>query len=243
MAVALIARAVISPPRTSESWQQIGAYGFSGKAVDTGGEGGGGRRRALDDLANNLGEFIAKRIGPVREAELRQKLVRAGMYTTGPRKFVGYQLLLAIALPIVWIWFSGLVATNGAPGRLRSRACGADRLGGAAVVPEPQDPVPPGPDRLRAARADRPPGRLGRGRRRLQRLAADRGRAPDGPARPGAPPHDAGTEHGPLHDRGAEEPARARRHAGRPVVRALRSSRARRSASRSGRSCGTSPSR
>ena len=34
------------------------------------------------------------------------------MYTTGPRKFVGYQLLLTIALPIVWIWFGGLVGTN-----------------------------------------------------------------------------------------------------------------------------------
>jgi tight adherence protein C len=111
-AVALIARAVMSPPRTSESLEQIGAYGFSGKVVDTGGE--GGRRRALDDLANTLGEFMARRIGTARENELRQKLVQAGMYTTGPRKFVGYQLLLTIALPVVWLWFSGLLATNGA---------------------------------------------------------------------------------------------------------------------------------
>ena len=111
-AVALIARAVITPRRTSETLEQIGAYGFSGTVVDTGGE--GGRRRALDDLATTLGDFMAKRIGPAREAELRAKLVQAGMYTTGPRKFVGYQLMLAIALPILWIWFSGLVASNGA---------------------------------------------------------------------------------------------------------------------------------
>ena len=110
-AVALIARAVVAPPRTAETLQQIGSYGFSGAVVDAGGE--GGRRQALDDVANRLGDFMAKRIGPAREAELRQKLVSAGMYTVGPRKFVGYQLLFTLALPIVWIWFAGIVGTNG----------------------------------------------------------------------------------------------------------------------------------
>jgi len=36
------------------------------------------------------------------------------MYTTTPRKFIGYQLLLTIALPLAWIWVVGLTGGSGA---------------------------------------------------------------------------------------------------------------------------------
>ena len=72
IAVALIARAVISPPRTqrivcSRSVPTASPARSSTPVVRAVAVG----VAALDDLANNLGEFMAKRIGPAREAELQ----------------------------------------------------------------------------------------------------------------------------------------------------------------------------
>ena len=107
LGVAIVVRAAIQP-RTTETVHQIGAYGFSG-ARQTLVEDRRSLRRGVDDLAGRAGDFIGRRLGPLREQTLRQRLISAGMYTTTPRKLVGYQLLLAIAMPIVWIWIGGLL--------------------------------------------------------------------------------------------------------------------------------------
>lgn len=107
IAMTLVLRALLSPSRRSvETVESIGSYGFQTTTViDTGGE-GLERRRPLDDLAGSLGEFFASRFSLMRESELRRRLVAAGMYTTTPRKFVGYQILAAFAFGLVWLALS-----------------------------------------------------------------------------------------------------------------------------------------
>ncbi len=107
IAMTLVLRALLSPSRRSvETVESIGSYGFQATTgIDTGGE-GLERRRPLDDLAGSLGEFFASRFSLMRESELRRRLVAAGMYTTTPRKFVGYQILAAFAFGLVWLALS-----------------------------------------------------------------------------------------------------------------------------------------
>jgi tight adherence protein C len=47
---------------------------------------------------------MARRLSRFSEAEVRQKLVSAGMYGTSPRKLLGYQVMLAIFLPVLTLW-------------------------------------------------------------------------------------------------------------------------------------------
>ena len=61
LAVALVARAVAMPRmRTVEAIGQIEGYGYSAGSVEA--DAGGGLRGALDDLANAVGGFAARRL-------------------------------------------------------------------------------------------------------------------------------------------------------------------------------------
>jgi tight adherence protein C len=115
-AVALLARAFAMPRiRAAETLDRIPAYGYRGAANE--GQGSSGVRLALDGIASTIGGVVAGRIGS--EADLRNKLMAAGLYRTSPRKFVGYRILTAICVPAAWLWsasvgsFSGVVVVFG----------------------------------------------------------------------------------------------------------------------------------
>ncbi len=111
VAVALVARAFAMPRlRTVENIEQIGAYGYTSHLGEA--EGVTGIRGAVDDLANLVGGLVAKRLGGVREPELRLALMSAGLYGVAPRKFMGYRVLCAVCVPAVWLW---LAATSSFP--------------------------------------------------------------------------------------------------------------------------------
>jgi tight adherence protein C len=76
---------------------QIGTYGYVAEAAG-GSEVEAPGRRPLDALAGRIGDMMARRLGRFSDAEVRQKLVSAGMYGTSPRKLLGYQVMLAIFL-------------------------------------------------------------------------------------------------------------------------------------------------
>jgi tight adherence protein C len=76
---------------------QIGTYGYVAEAAG-GSEVDAPGRRPLDSLAGRLGDMMARRLSRFSEAEVRQKLVSAGMYGTSPRKLLGYQVMLSIFL-------------------------------------------------------------------------------------------------------------------------------------------------
>src|SRR5437764_7713689 len=101
VAGALLLRAVANPGlRSSPPVAQIHRYGF-------------GRRRserakvAVDDIVgravDSVGEQVAARYGQLDE--MRRHLFGAGMYRVSPTKFLGYRVLAAIGLPLLWIWF------------------------------------------------------------------------------------------------------------------------------------------
>jgi tight adherence protein C len=120
-AVYLVGRAVAMPRmRTAEVMGQIGGYGYSnvGQAES---ESSSAVRGLLDDVAGAVGGLVSKRFGSTREVDLRNRLMAAGLYTTAPRKFIGYQTLAAFTFPAAWVWFTqttGFAGWFGIPGVL-----------------------------------------------------------------------------------------------------------------------------
>ena len=94
----------LSRPRgSSATIDQIQTYGYV--AETTGGsEVDSAARRPIDSLANRLGDWTARRTGRFSEAKIRDKLISAGMYSTTPRKILGYQILACIAATLVMLW-------------------------------------------------------------------------------------------------------------------------------------------
>ena len=103
-AAVLVARAAAMPKlRASETLGRIGSYGFTSKQQDE--DRPSAARTALDGLAASLGGIAGKFAG-FREASLRRALVSAGIYGLAPRKFLGYRILCALAVPTTWLWLS-----------------------------------------------------------------------------------------------------------------------------------------
>ncbi len=103
-AVMTVARALVGPRGAGETVQQIGQYGFRTTDVDVEAEKVG----VIDRLATAAGEALSKRSPWFKEEEIRHRLVSAGMYSTTPWRFLGYQALLSLALLCVWVWLAGV---------------------------------------------------------------------------------------------------------------------------------------
>ena len=112
-AVTLLVRAVTLPSgRTGETLDQIGSYGFVAQ-TDMDQQGSSGSS-ALDSAATTIGDYLGRRFSFFQEDVLRMQLVKAGMYTTTPGKFIGYQALGAVGLGVLWLWLAGVRGTGGA---------------------------------------------------------------------------------------------------------------------------------
>jgi tight adherence protein C len=107
LAIALLARAVVLPrARSAEMLRTIANYGFASgnpTAVDA--------EAPFSGLADRLGLLAGRRLGPM--TSLRARLIAAGMYETTAFRFVGYQVILAVALPLLWIFLSGIFGLGG----------------------------------------------------------------------------------------------------------------------------------
>ena len=104
----LVLRALLLPRgRTLDTIGTIEAYGYSraASAADIPAPGERrGSRTVLDEVASNLGEMIARRLGTDREAEVRRLLMAAGFYSTPPRRFMGYRVFAIVGFALFWIW-------------------------------------------------------------------------------------------------------------------------------------------
>ena len=98
--------------RASETVGHIEAYGYASRKGDDAVS--GPVRGILDGVANLVGGLMASRLGGLREAELRNELMAAGLYTLAPRKFLGYRILCAVCVPAAVIWMAATVGTGGA---------------------------------------------------------------------------------------------------------------------------------
>jgi tight adherence protein C len=109
-AVTFFVRALTVPRvRTLEALAQIPEYGYAGGAEPNRTD----ARNALDELAGALGATVGRYISSMREEALRKQLIAAGLYTMPPRRFVGYQLLAAIAAGFVLTWLTTLSGSGG----------------------------------------------------------------------------------------------------------------------------------
>lgn len=99
---------------TSETVSHIGAYGFRSTVPSSsaaGAEEPRSLRASFDRFASYLGSTVGQRLSRLGERELRERLVSAGMYTSSPGRIFGYQFILGVGVPILWLWlghFAGI---------------------------------------------------------------------------------------------------------------------------------------
>ena len=99
---------------------RIAAYGYG--PAHTAPKQAASLRSYLDALANAIGGFVDRRLDNRREQELRRELYAAGLYRTTPRRFLGYRLLITVALVGFWLWLM-LVSGGSAAGVALGTVC------------------------------------------------------------------------------------------------------------------------
>jgi len=93
-----------SQARTAETIEQIGAYCFSAeRPVEAGAQ--PQSTGALASFADRIGS-LAPNVAAGGQSAIRKQLVAAGLYDTSPRMIVGYRILLAAGLPLLWLWLA-----------------------------------------------------------------------------------------------------------------------------------------
>jgi len=114
VAVTMVIRALSTPAGPStETIEQIGAYGFAGSLPSaTTLEPRPKLRARASDLTTDLGRWLGGHMSRFKGADYRTRLISAGMYTTTPERLLGTQFLSALATAFVWLWLGALI---GAP--------------------------------------------------------------------------------------------------------------------------------
>jgi len=94
--------------RRSENLEQIEAYGYVARVTPVA-VANKQVRKAMDAAAVSLGTVLANRLKNLGEQNIQRELISAGYFNIGARKFVGYRVLLAIALPLGLVWVVGVL--------------------------------------------------------------------------------------------------------------------------------------
>lgn len=118
VAAAFAVRAVaIGGVRRRNTLAQIASYGFAGTAVTPEAPAArGGLRALVDSLATMLGTIAVRRFASLREQEVRKLLRTAGLYHVRVETFVGYRMLAAGFVPVLWLLLtlgSGSISPRG----------------------------------------------------------------------------------------------------------------------------------
>ena len=104
IAVTMVARAMGTPAgRSSETLEQIDAYGFAGTLpTPAGSEHRVGLKDRIDSLSGAIGRWAARRFDRFKLPDYRNRLISAGMYNTSPERLLGMQFLGAVAGAFLW---------------------------------------------------------------------------------------------------------------------------------------------
>ena len=81
---------------------QIDAYGFAEARPTL--QTAGAARGILDAVASLLGQAFAARLSGLRETEIRQELMAAGLYSVTPKRYIGYRVISLISVPLLMLW-------------------------------------------------------------------------------------------------------------------------------------------
>jgi tight adherence protein C len=105
IAVTMVARAVGTPGgRSSETLEQIDAYGFAGTLpMPSGSEHAVGFRERMDSLSGAVGRWAASRFSRFQLPDYRKRLISAGMYNASPERLLGMQFLGAVGGVFLWL--------------------------------------------------------------------------------------------------------------------------------------------
>src|SRR4051794_32090861 len=95
---AVVGSLTLSRLRVAEHLADVAAYGYAAALPALSGQSTGERDGAVTSLAGRLGDVVARRLGGVREGELRKVLMAAGMYSVSPRTVLGYRMLVTALL-------------------------------------------------------------------------------------------------------------------------------------------------
>lgn len=123
VSISLLGRGFRIGPAQADVLTLIGSYGVAASdhqvrpAAET-------TPSPLGRLASVLGAALDGRLPGFSEERARQALLAAGMYTTEPRRFMGYQILAAIGLPVLWVLGSPAPAAFLAAGAIGLAAAG-----------------------------------------------------------------------------------------------------------------------
>ena len=207
VAVTMVIRALNTPAGPStETIQQIGAYGFAG-SLPTESEPGQSLRGHLDDITTAAGRWLGTSLLEASGEGLPLAADLGGHVHLEPRPPARQRS--SSPRSAGHSWRSGSPASRAAARPLVLLATiGAAVLGWMLPMffVELSRAEAPGSDRAGATRPDRPARRHARGRPQLPAVAPARGDEDQGASRIGGAPHAPGAEHGPHARRGARPP-------------------------------------
>jgi tight adherence protein C len=104
----MISRGITMQRARPQTVQAIQGYGFASSVPAAEEESDG---RFLGRLADRVGRVAERRYSGGRG--LRHRLIAAGMYETPAPRFVGYQVLLALGLPALWLALTTMIGASG----------------------------------------------------------------------------------------------------------------------------------
>jgi tight adherence protein C len=115
LAIGSLARVTIWPRggelRSAGVPRRVREYGFEKR--EQGEESSGGLRERLDEVATKLGAAVGGgRSGGQSDRIVRKDLISAGLYNVTPGRFLGYRVLCAVGLPILWIWLGASIGVK-----------------------------------------------------------------------------------------------------------------------------------
>ena len=169
-AVALGLRAVAMPRIAAAARiAEMQAYGFSGRRPRRRSSPSGASSRRSPPRWGAWHRGVSSRF---KEAEIRNQLMAAGLYTTAPMTFLGYRVLGTGLAFSTMLWLISAGDTSGPKAILAPLLAAAAGWVAADDARETAGRAPARAGRGGPARADRPPGRDGRGGTRSQPFAA-----------------------------------------------------------------------
>jgi tight adherence protein C len=86
--------------------RRIEKYSFKRSSAPDEEEKPTGVRDRVDDVAAKIGSAVAERSQHKSIERLRTLLVEAGMYNVTPGRFIGYRIICAAGVPLLWLWFA-----------------------------------------------------------------------------------------------------------------------------------------
>jgi len=93
--------------RTAERLSTIHEYGYAAESPSTPFLNLEPKQGPFAGLATRVGEVLGKRLGTVREDEIREQLMAAGIYTMAPRTLLGYRVFTTILFPAIGLALLG----------------------------------------------------------------------------------------------------------------------------------------